>query len=83
MVDWSASPEREAVNAELGERLQDGISRLEPDLRAAVVLRDVQGFSNTESTEALDITVAALKSRLHRARVLLRKFLSDYVGKRE
>ena len=28
VVDWSASPEREAVNAELGERLQDGISRL-------------------------------------------------------
>lgn len=47
------------------------------------MLRDVQGFSNTESTEALDITVAALKSRLHRAHVLLRKFLSDYVGKRE
>jgi len=83
VVDWSASPEREAVNAELGERLQDGISRLEPDLRAAVVLRDVQGFSNTEAAEALDIIVAALKSRLHRARVLLRKFLSDYVGKRE
>jgi RNA polymerase sigma-70 factor (ECF subfamily) len=82
VVDWTASPEREAVNAELGDRLQEGISRLDPDLRAAVVLRDVQGFSNAESADALDISVPALKSRLHRARVLLREFLSDYVGKR-
>ena len=79
IVDWAASPEKEAANAELGEKLQDGIGRLEPDLRAAVVLRDVQGFSNAEAAEALEITVAALKSRLHRARLLLRKHLSDYV----
>ena len=82
VVDWAASPDREAVNAELGEKLQDGISRLEPDLRAAVILRDVQGFSNAEAAETLAVTVPALKSRLHRARVLLRQYLSEYVESR-
>jgi len=79
-VDWSASPEREVRNAELRGKLNEGIDSLEPDLKAAVVLRDVQGLSNTEASEALDISVPALKSRLHRARVLLRKFLTDYVS---
>ena len=79
-MDWSASPEREARNAELRGKLNEGIDSLEPDLKAAVVLRDVQGLSNTEASETLDISVPALKSRLHRARVLLRKFLTDYVS---
>ena len=80
IADWDRSPSSEAANTELGEKLQEGINRLEPDLRAAVVLRDVQGFSNTEAAEALEVTVAALKSRLHRARVLLRKYLADYIA---
>ncbi len=81
-VNWAEgfeSPERAAMNAELRERLNEGVSRLTPDLRAAVVLRDVQGLSNRETAEVLNITVSALKARLHRGRVLLRKFLSDYV----
>jgi RNA polymerase sigma-70 factor (ECF subfamily) len=57
----------------------DGLSQLEPDLRAAVVLRDIQGLSTIEAAESLDISVPALKSRLHRARVLLRKYLSRYI----
>ena len=80
VVDWAASPEREAQNTELREKLFEGLDRLESDLKAAVVLRDVQGLSNSEAAETLDISVPALKSRLHRARVLLRKFLSDYVA---
>ncbi len=80
VADWSTTPDRGAQNSELQDKLRQGINRLEPDLRAAVVLRDVQGLSNAEAAEALEITVPALKSRLHRARVLLRKFLSDYVA---
>jgi RNA polymerase sigma-70 factor (ECF subfamily) len=80
IVDWSTTPERGAANSELRDKLWEGINRLEPGLRAAVVLRDVQGLSNGEAAEALDVTIAALKSRLHRARVLLRNHLSDYVA---
>ncbi len=78
--DWSQTPERAAQNSELQDKLRQGLDRLDPDLRAAVVLRDVQGLSNAEAAEVLDLSVAALKSRLHRARVLLRQFLSDYAA---
>ena len=80
IVDWSASPERGAADSELQEKLRAGIDQLEPDLRAVVVLRDVEGLSNTEAAAVLDVTVSALKSRLHQARVLLRKYLSDYLA---
>ena len=77
--DWDETPEKLAANAELGDKLQEGISYLPPDLRAAVVLRDVTGLSNSEAAEALGVTVSSIKSRLHRGRVLLRQFLSEYV----
>jgi RNA polymerase sigma-70 factor (ECF subfamily) len=80
IADWSNTPERGTANSELKEKLKEGIDRLEPDLRAVVVLRDVQGLTNQEAAEILDISVLALKSRLHRSRVLLRKYLSDYVA---
>ena len=78
--DWSQTPERAAQNSELQDKLRQGLDRLEPDLRAAVVLRDVQGLSNAEAAEVLDLSVAALKSRLHRARVMLRQFLTEYAA---
>ena len=76
--DWKNEPEEEAVNSELRSTLEAGLDSLSPDLRAAVVLRDVQGLSTEESAEALNISIASLKSRLHRARILLRKHLEDY-----
>jgi RNA polymerase sigma-70 factor (ECF subfamily) len=80
IADWSNTPERGAANSELKAKLKEGIDQLEPDLRAVVVLRDVEGLTNQEAAEILDISVSALKSRLHRSRVLLRKYLSDYVA---
>ena len=79
IVDWTGNPERASLDSELRERLEEGFSRLPPDLRAAVALRDVQELSNEEAAESLDITVLALKARLHRGRILLRKHLSDYM----
>lgn len=79
VADWDLTPERSALMSELGEKLQQGLDLLDPDLRAAVVLRDIEGLSNSEAADILGITVAALKSRLHRGRVLLRKYLEDYL----
>ncbi len=78
---WMDEPESSALRSELGEKIQEGISQLQPELRAAVVLRDVSGLSNAEAAEALDITVSSLKSRLHRGRVLLRQYLAEYAPK--
>lgn len=81
-TDWAQSPAASAINAELGDRLKTAITELPADLRAAVVLRDVQGLSNEEAAETLGISVPALKARLHRGRVALRTALSRYVAER-
>ena len=78
VYDWKNDPEEAAVNSELRSTLESGLDLLSPDLRAAVVLRDIQGLSTEEACEALAISVASLKSRLHRARILLRKHLEAY-----
>ena len=77
--DRSNDPEKAAVDSELRRVLERGLDRLPQDLRLAVILRDVQGFSNDEASEALGISVAALKSRLHRGRVQLRRYLKGYL----
>ena len=79
--DWGNDPEEAAVNSELREVVESGLLGLAPDLRAAVILRDVQGLTTEEATLSLGISVAAFKSRLQRGRVLLRKHMSRYLAK--
>lgn len=81
--DWSQAPDDFASNAELGDRLREGLDALPPDMKAAVVLRDVEGLSNAEAALALEISVSSMKSRLHRGRTLLRKHLEGYLKARE
>ncbi|HZS02820.1 MAG TPA: sigma-70 family RNA polymerase sigma factor [Chloroflexota bacterium] len=78
--DWAARVRDPAVAAELRDQLERALQELAPDLRAAVILRDVENLSAREAAAALDIGEAALKSRLHRARVLLRQALADYLS---
>ena len=80
-ADSPNEPERAALNSELRDVLDEGLSRLTPEIRAAVVLRDVQGFTTEEAAITLDLTVPSLKARLHRGRVLLRKYLEGYLAK--
>ena len=76
-------PEKQALNSELRQHLEEGLERLAPNLKTAVVLRDVQGLSNEEAAEIVGISVSSLKARLHRGRVLLREYLQGYVEKKE
>ena len=78
LASLTEGPEKLALNSELREHLEQGLELLPPNLRAAVVLRDVQGLNNEEAAEVLDVSVSSLKARLHRGRVLLRKYLQDY-----
>lgn len=70
--------EDEACEYELKEILADAIAKLPDDYRAVFILRDVDGLSNKEVGEILNLTTPAVKSRLHRARIMLRKKLSRY-----
>lgn len=76
--DWSAQPLEELLDAETRSIMEEGIRRLPEDLRTVFLLRDVEELSNAQVAEILDLTVAAVKSRLHRARVSLRDDLDRY-----
>lgn len=65
---------------ELRAVLVEEIRALPIDYRAALVLRDLEGLSNAEVAAALEITVPAAKSRIHRARMTLRERLDQLEG---
>lgn len=73
-----------AVTTELKTVLEGAIGKLPEDYRAVFVLRDIDGLSNKEVGEILDLSIPAVKSRLHRSRLMLRKrlrrFYEDYVS---
>jgi len=66
------------VTHELQEVLQRAIDKLPDQYRAVFVLRDVDGLSNQETGRILDLSIPAVKSRLHRSRIMLRKKLQRY-----
>lgn len=74
-----ASPEARLLARELAAELDAAIASLSPPLRAAFVLRDVQGLSTAEVAIALGIGESAVKMRLARARDALRAALKGYV----
>lgn len=76
--DWSAQPLEELLDAETREVLYEGLLRLPEDLAEVFIKRDIDGWSNAEVAESLGISVAAVKSRLHRARIGLREDLDRY-----
>ena len=79
-ADWSQTPEAELLSQETRELLQRTIDGLPESYRAVLVLRDIEGLSNEEVAEIMEETVAAVKSRLHRARMALREELTRHLG---
>jgi len=78
IADWSALPDDELLTGELDEILSEGLDRLPDELREVFVMRDIEGLSNSDVAERLHLTVPAVKSRLHRARLQLRDRLNRY-----
>ncbi len=79
--DWTSDPAAVMLNGDLRAHIEEGLGLISPELRAAVVLGDLQQLSNEEGAEVLNLSVSAFKSRLHRGRVLLRKHLEGHVGR--
>ena len=82
LVDWSAVPDEQLLTAEARLEMDRAISELPDTLRSVFVLRDIQGLSGAETASVLGITVQAVKTRLHRARLWLRDRLSEYFVER-
>jgi RNA polymerase sigma-70 factor (ECF subfamily) len=76
--DWSEQPLEVLLDAETRAVMEEGIQMLPEDDRTVFVLRDIEGLSNAEVAEILELSVAAVKSRLHRARIKLRDRLNRY-----
>ena len=74
-------PEDEALRSEVSRILDAAVGRLPPDFRAVLIARDIEGLSTDETADALGLTRAAVKSRLHRARMTLRKELERRYGR--
>ena len=81
LADPRPNPEQTATNRELATALTHAIDALEPAQREVLILRDVEGLSAPEVATILGTSVAAVKSRLHRARVAIREELAPALGR--
>lgn len=76
--DWSEAPETRLDQADLRRILEQAIRSLPLDYRAPIILRDVEGLSTREAAEVMELGEAAFKTRLHRARLAVRRVLDEY-----
>lgn len=72
VADWDVTPDRVTENNELKDMLDDAIQKLPHDYRIVFLLRDVEGLSTEETGKVMNLSIPAVKSRLHRARAFLR-----------
>ena len=75
-----ADPEQQAAHGEARQLLEAAIAALPQNYRSVFVLRDVEGMNTTETASCLDLTDESVKTRLHRARAMLRKDLFQRAG---
>ena len=76
--DWSDAPELRLSQGELRAVLEKAIRSLPPSYRLTVILRDIEGLSTREAAAAMELGEAAFKSRLHRARLAVRRAIDEY-----
>ena len=81
-VDWCCLPEDETLSAEAKAHLDQAIQTLPETLRIVFLLRDIEGLSIQETSQTLNLSETAVKTRLLRARLKLRERLSFYYGER-
>ena len=82
VTDWAPNPEALYSSVEFREILIKSLQLLRPSLRVVFLLRDIEGHSIIETSGILNLTMTAVKTRLSRARIQLRKELSQYFKKR-
>ncbi len=79
IADWSEGADEVILRKERARIVQQAIEILPPEYRAVLVLRDLEGLSNSEVAEVLGDSLPAVKARLHRARLALRGMLEESV----
>lgn len=79
--EWFQKPDVALFGQETRTALEEAINGLPEDFRTVIILRDVQDLSNQEVADILNLSIPAVKSRLHRARLALRRLLGEYLGR--
>jgi RNA polymerase sigma-70 factor, ECF subfamily len=82
IVDFCCLPEKELLSSESKKFMDQAIKKLPDNLRTVFVLRDLEGFSITETAESMKISEDNVKIRLLRARLRLRQELSAYYAEK-
>jgi len=75
---WSIPPDQEILDQETHQLVEKSIAQLPEVYRDVYVLADVQGLPNAEIADMLELSLPAVKSRLHRARLLMRHALAPH-----
>ena len=76
--DWSKRPDDQLQSTELRNAIQSAVDDLPEAARTVFLVRDVEGLSTEETAEMLGLSVPAVKTRLHRARLTLREAITRY-----
>src|SRR5688572_8106997 len=82
-VDRQITPDLrvEALQDMIGDEISTALNALDVDFRTVIILCDLEGFKYEEMAKILDIPIGTVRSRLHRARNLLKEKLSEYASK--
>ena len=82
-VDRQITPDLrvEALQDMIGDEISVALNSLDVDFRTVIILCDLEGFKYEEMAKILDIPIGTVRSRLHRARNLLKDKLSEYAKK--
>lgn len=78
VADSSMAPHTVLEEKELSNRIASAVEALPPEYREVVILREVQGLSYNEIAEATSLSLDNVKTRLSRARIMLRRKLEPY-----
>lgn len=81
MLDWSNRPDELTTRKEAQSLVRKAIDGLSSGYKIVIILRDIEGLPSKETAEILDLTVPAVKSRLHRARLCVRERLAGYFSR--
>lgn len=82
-VDRQITPDLrvESLKDMIGDEISTAFNSLDVDFRTVIILCDLEGFKYDEMAKILDIPIGTVRSRLHRARNLLKEKLSEYAKK--
>jgi RNA polymerase sigma-70 factor (ECF subfamily) len=77
--DWSQSPERALEQKELNQQIRRAIAALPEEYRIVLVLCDLEGHSYLEIARLTNLSLEAVKTRIHRGRLMVRRKLAGYL----